>query len=84
MFLDETYANGDGTDSWCTTDTTIPDIIYVEKTYSTPACALWTCMTGYMQSGQPRPYLKPDTAPQCADRAVYYSTAKNMQFACMY
>lgn len=50
-YFDEVYANGDGTDSWCSTNGTVPVDIYAGKVYSTPLCDIWSCTLGDFEKG---------------------------------
>jgi hypothetical protein len=81
MFLDETYANGDGTDSWCTTNQQIPVDFYDKKTYASPQCGQWTCFLAELQVGlSPFMFLWNDGV--CTDRDAIHTSAK-MHFLCM-
>jgi hypothetical protein len=47
IFIDETYANGDGTDSWCSTDIPIfPLKMYSNSIYPVPQCFVESCLMG--------------------------------------
>jgi hypothetical protein len=49
VFSDETYANGQGGDSWCSNDEALPLDIYLYRAYVTPDCKTPSC--SYMYYG---------------------------------
>jgi hypothetical protein len=81
MFLDETYANGDGTDSWCTTNQQIPAALYDYQTYTNPQCDVWSCFFGDMQAGTGYTVRHTTASSLCANRNVNYTDV--MHIVCM-
>jgi hypothetical protein len=71
VYFDETYANGDGTDSWCSNNQPIPIDMYYNQKYLAPECGKWSCNLGDLE--QPSYYyLYPDvdhppTVTYCSD-----------------
>jgi hypothetical protein len=63
LFFDETYANGDGTDSWCTTNEQVPVDMYYQQKYPIPQCDKWSCGIGELQAGAHYIYPIEDTPP---------------------
>jgi hypothetical protein len=57
MLVDETYANGDGTDSWCSTNKLVPNALFEYEKYLEPSCSGLSCFTIYFASALPSPYL---------------------------
>jgi hypothetical protein len=55
VFVDETFANGDGTDSWCKTDIVVPTNLYRTGSYTEPTCETQTCTYLDVYPG-PNPY----------------------------
>ena len=51
IILDETYANGDGTDSWCTTNEQLPLEMHYQHIYPEPKCDVWSCGIGHLEIG---------------------------------
>jgi hypothetical protein len=80
MFLDETYANGDGTDSWCTTNEQISADCYDDQIYSIPVCGAWSCLYGELRAGRGSAVIHKYTNSFCADRNLDFNP---MHFLCM-
>jgi hypothetical protein len=74
MYFDETYANGDGTDSWCTTNQLFPVDVFYGQAYTIPPCDMWSCTTGYLEKPTFRGiHYKVDNGaepPFCRDRNI--------------
>lgn len=50
MLIDDSYANGDGTDSWCTTDIPIPNNVYINQAYKLPVKGTYSCTKGVLST----------------------------------
>ncbi|XP_059474381.1 uncharacterized protein LOC132196029 [Neocloeon triangulifer] len=50
-YVGETFANGDGTDSWCRSKTVIPTAMYYLQKYTPPVCEKTNCYAPYFFSG---------------------------------
>jgi hypothetical protein len=50
MYIDETYANGDGTDSWCSNHVQLPSDLYFNDTYKHPENGIWSCCKAVMNT----------------------------------
>jgi hypothetical protein len=81
IYFDETYANGDGSDSWCTTNELIPLELYSQKTYPSPACGTWSCFVGEMKLSVTNPFLIFVERNMCNNRDL--STGYLMHLLCM-
>lgn len=72
--VDETYANGDGTDSWCITNLPIPLELYATINYVVPICESASCTFAAFKSAFPVPsMLVRNDSPgvlQCSKRDV--------------
>lgn len=82
MYVDETYANDDGTDSWCSTDAVVPFKIFQGQSYPVPLCNIWTCGLCNMQSTYAS-YIMSDSGYVCEDRTLYHPAYSALLFACM-
>jgi len=75
--MDETYANGDGTDSWCKTNKLVPQALYKNQLYPTPACGKDSCLIPWMT---PTPYIVETTDVYCT---LFGPSSLGNHFACV-
>jgi hypothetical protein len=72
VYIDETYANGDGTDSWCSTHIPLPLDIYYQQTYKHPSIGSGSCGMASMQTSIPayifQYYDSVSNTSSCTDR----------------
>jgi hypothetical protein len=61
VYVDEVYANGDGADSWCSTDNDLPVNIYRSSFYDPPSCGSRSCVIINKIE-----YLEINVVPNCA------------------
>lgn len=85
MLIDETYANGDGTDSWCSTHAQLPVELYSSQTYKHPTIGTWSCCTAWMHVSSFYIDIYEDYSnnpkTSCTNRAFTYPST--MHFLCM-
>jgi hypothetical protein len=85
MFFDETYANGDGTDSWCTTNEQLPLEMHYLHVYPEPKCDVWSCGIGHLERLVDADYYcvrnREDSSSSCTDRTKIHDVP--MYFLCM-
>jgi hypothetical protein len=84
ILIDETYANGDGTDSWCSNHAQLPADMYFNGTYVHPKNGIWSCFKGIMQSKlrvNIETYFDPAKVSPCSNRARPYQYT--LYFLCM-
>jgi hypothetical protein len=86
MYIEETYANGDGTDSWCSNHAQLPTDMYKAQTYAHPTTGISSCGMVVMQTKIPV-YIElySDTQGQtsCTNRDFNYFTTNFIFFLCM-
>jgi len=51
--MDEMFANGDGSDSWCKTKLRVPLELYPTKAYEAPVCGSYKCYQSRLGSINP-------------------------------
>lgn len=76
IIFDETYANGNGTDSWCSTDILVPTEMHKHQTYPNPKCDQWSCSVGtlHVLATPPHLYTEVETSRSvCSDRTLPWS-----------
>lgn len=80
MWLDESYANGDGTDSWCSTNEKVELKMYSGQSYVSPKCDIWSCvgLSEFEAGGSPQLYTREGSL--CTDGI---SSDSQMHFLCV-
>jgi len=59
--VDETYSHGNGFESWCGSNSLIPDQLYRFQTYSIPICSAESCLMAKFYNGTMDPFLTPSS-----------------------
>jgi hypothetical protein len=83
VIVDETYANGDGTDSWCGTNIPILNSQMYGGAYEEPTCSKWSCYVIDLRGGYGGTIQKIDEtiSPACGNRD--YSFNYGFYLLCM-